>query len=62
MGRVIMIICVVCQHSFPLSFGIAFPYLYHPVNYKLPEAGTLAGLYFSVSSAPFPSLHNYSLN
>ena len=60
--RIIMTICAICQSSFPLSFDIVFPHLYHPLSYKLPEARTLTGLYFYVSLAPFPLLHNYSLN
>lgn len=62
MGGIIMTICAVCQSGSSLSFGIAFPHLYYPLSYALPEARTPAGLYFSVSAAPFPLLHKYLLS
>lgn len=57
-----MTICAVCQSGSSVSFGIAFPHLYYPLSYALPEARTPAGLYFSVSAAPFPLLHKYLLS
>lgn len=57
-----MTICAVCQRGSPLSFGIAFPHLCYLLSYALPEAKTSAGLYFSVSPAPFLVLHKYLLS
>ena len=48
--------------NFEHYFTSGLPHLYHPLSYKFPEARTLTGLYFYVSLAPFPLLHNYSLN